>query len=132
MADGTTTTGPVTLHVCVTCLKPGEPLEPREARSGARLYFAVEGAYDAARHGAIEIVPVACLSSCKRSCNVAVSQPGKWTHVYGDLAPEHADALLASVRQYAETADGLVPWRERPDFIKKGALARIPPIGAAP
>jgi predicted metal-binding protein len=107
-------------------------MEPREARSGARLYLAVEGAYDQARHGAIDIVPVACLSSCKRSCNVAVSQAGKWTYVYGDLSPEHAEALLAAVRQYGEAPDGLVPWRERPDFIKKGALARIPPLGARP
>ena len=88
MADSTNEQpAPVTLHVCVTCLKPGEPFEPREARSGARLYYALESALDPGTHGAIEIVPVACLSSCKRSCNVAVSSPGKWTYVYGDLAP---------------------------------------------
>ena len=125
-------TAPVTLHVCVTCLKPGEPFEPREARSGAKLHHALEATLDPAKHGAIEIVPVACLSSCKRSCNVALSSPGKWSYVYGDLAPEHAETLLGAIRRYAETPDGLVPWRERPDIIKCGALARIPPFGAKP
>ncbi len=133
MADSTNEQpAPVTLHVCVTCLKPGEPFEPRDARSGARLYYALESTLDPGKHGAIEIVPVACLSSCKRSCNVAVSSPGKWTYVYGDLAPEHAETLLAGIRHYALTPDGLVPWRERPEIMKRGALARIPPTPAAP
>ena len=33
--------------------------------------------------------------------------------------------------RYAATADGLVPWRERPTIFRKGVIARIPPFAEA-
>jgi len=75
------------------------------------------------------VEPVECLSVCKRPCTVSITAPGRWTYVYGDVDPAaHAVPLLAFVDQYRATADGLVPWRERPDFIRKGVVARIPPL----
>ena len=83
-----------------------------------------------ARDGApsIRLEPVECLSVCKRPCTVAISAPGRWTYIYGDLDPETSvDTIIEGLRRYAATADGLVPWRERPEIFRKGVVARIPP-----
>jgi predicted metal-binding protein len=59
---------------------------------------------------------------------VALSGPGRWTYVYGDLSPASADTVAEGARRYAAQADGLVPWRERPEAFRKGVIARIPPL----
>ena len=116
-----------TIHVCVTCRAAGEPLEPRSERSGARLHAALE----AAAGGSVELVPVECLSVCKRPCTVGFSAAGKWTYIYGDFSPDAAPEILAAAELYAFTADGLIPWKQRPDALKKGVVARLPPLSPA-
>lgn len=72
---------------------------------------------------------VECLSVCKRPCTIAVSGPGRWTYIYGDLNAETSvETILDGLRRYAATSDGLVPWRERPEAFRKGVVARIPPF----
>ena len=117
------------VYVCTTCRSASEPLEPKEARAGARLHDEL-----AARAGAgIEIVGVECLSVCKRPCTVSFAAPGKWTYVYGDLSPGvSADTILAGARLHAQAPDGVIPWKQRPDALKKGVVARIPPHGFNP
>ena len=39
-----------------------------------------------------------------------------------------AEAILDAAALYAATPDGLIPWRQRPDALKKGVVARIPPL----
>jgi predicted metal-binding protein len=118
---------PVTLHVCVTCR--GDAAPDDAARPGARLYRALAAALVArASESPVRIEPVECLSVCKRPCTVAVSSPGRWTYVYGDLDPDTAaETILDGVARYSETRDGVVPWRERPAEFRKGVIARIPP-----
>jgi predicted metal-binding protein len=116
------------IHICITCRNAGDPQDMGE-RPGARLYRALREA--AARHGApVELVPVECLSVCKRPCTIGFSGAGKWTYVYGDFAPDEAsaEAILDAAMLYAATPDGLIPWRQRPDALKKGVVARIPPL----
>lgn len=116
------------IHICITCRRADEPLEPRDERSGARLHRAVE-ALAAERGAPVDIVAVECLSVCKRPCTVGFAAPGKWTYVYGDLPAETgAETVLDGARLYAATADGLIPWRERPEALKRGVVARMPPI----
>jgi predicted metal-binding protein len=117
---------PVTIHVCVTCRDPATP-EGAE-RPGARLLRVLEGAA-AEGAGLIEIVPVECLSVCKRPCTIGFSAAGKWTYVYGDLSAEtSAETILAGAALYAEAPDGIIPWKQRPDALKKGVVARVPPL----
>jgi predicted metal-binding protein len=117
---------PVTIHVCVTCRDSAAP--ENAERPGARLLRALEGAM-AGGAVPIEIVPVECLSVCKRPCTIGFSTPGKWTYVYGDLAPEtSAETIMAGAALYAEAPDGIIPWKQRPDALKKGVVARIPPL----
>lgn len=110
------------LHVCTTCR--GQSSEPVEPRPGASLHDAL------AEHPlpeGVELRAVECLSACSQGCSVALSAPGKWSYVYGRLHPEDCADILSGAAAYAATADGLVPWRERPVIFRKQSLARIPP-----
>ncbi|MCZ4353899.1 DUF1636 domain-containing protein [Roseovarius aestuarii] len=114
----------VTLHVCTTC-RAGEVLEEGAPRPGALLHAALT---EAGAPEGVQIVPVECLSACSQGASVALSAPGKWTYVYGRLKDTDCADILAGAAAYAATADGLVPWRERPVIFRKQSLARIPPM----
>ncbi|MGQ3356774.1 MAG: DUF1636 family protein [Phreatobacter sp.] len=123
---------PVRLMVCTTCRAAGADADA--PRPGAQLLAALGEALAANTDAGVRVVvePVECLSVCKRPCTVSITAPGRWTYVYGDVdAAAHAGPLIAFATQYVATADGLVPWRERPEFIRKGVVARIPPLGRA-
>ena len=63
---------------------------------------------------------------------MALSGEGRWTYVYGDLDPATGvETLLTFARQYREAPDGIVPWRERAEAIRKGVVARLPPLPIA-
>lgn len=114
-----------TIHVCVTCRASGaDPSAPE--RPGAELVAALRRQDPAAA-----VVPVECLSVCRRPCTVAFSAPGKWTYIYADLpAATAAGTILEGARLYAEAPDGIIPWKIRPDALKRGVVARLPPFPA--
>jgi len=115
-----------TLHVCVTC-RAGENGDTGP-RPGRRLYDALIDAQHRQDHPpSFRIIEVECLSNCDRGCSVALSGPGRWTYVYGDLDRNCVDDVITGAERYAATSDGLVPWRERPTIFRKGVIARIPP-----
>jgi len=123
--------GEVVLHVCATCRPDGGP-DATEDRPGSILARALSDALAArAAAGAplpVRVEAVKCLSVCKRPCTVAVTAPDRWTYVWGDLDPAtHVDEILDGIARYAASADGVVPWRERPQIFKTGVVARIPP-----
>lgn len=114
---------PATIHVCMTC-KAGQPVTDDAPRPGAALYAALA----AAAPESVRVVPVECLSACDHGCNIALTSAGKWSYVYGRLNPEtHVDDIIAGAVAYAETTDGIVPWRARPVIFRKQSIARIPP-----
>jgi predicted metal-binding protein len=117
----------VTLYICVTC-RAGEEGDAAP-RAGRRLHDALT---EAQRHqdGAprFRIVETECLSNCNRGCSVALTGPGRWSYIYGDLSQASVDDVLTGASNYAATEDGLVPWRERPTIFRKGVIARIPPF----
>jgi predicted metal-binding protein len=118
-------TGPTTIHVCVTC-RHGDC---EGKRPGAVLHEAL--AAELAAQGISDIVaqPVECLSVCKRPCTITFAGAGKWTYVIGDLdAADHVGDIILGAQRYGASADGIVPWRERPVPIRRGVIARIPPV----
>ena len=116
-------TAPV-LSVCVSCRSPDGP---DTARPGDALLSRLREAAQARRSDVV-VRPVECLSVCKRPCTVALSSPGRYTYVFGDLDPvADADALLDCARIYAEQEHGYMLWRERPEPLRRGIVARIPP-----
>ena len=113
-------TSDATLFVCVTC-KAGDD------RPGQALFDAL--AERLRDEPGVSLRAVECLSVCKRPCTVALSAAGKWTYVVGDLdQASHLDDIVAAARRFAQTADGLVPWRERPIPFRKGVISRTPPL----
>ena len=116
----------VELLICLTC-KRGIQADADAPRPGAVLMALVEGR---APDG-VSVRGVGCLSNCNRGCSVALRGTGRWSYVYGDIDPAcHVADLLDGAARYAATADGLIPWRERPQILRKGVIARIPPLEA--
>ena len=115
----------MTLYVCTTC-RDAQHLQGQDGPcGGARLHAALDAL---ATDETIAIVPVECLSSCRRTCVVSFSATDKWTYVFGDLpADTSAEIILHGARLYTQAVDGIIPWKLRPDALKKGAVARIPP-----
>ncbi len=120
MTDSPEAAAPVTLFVCVTC-RGGEA--EAVTRAGARLAASLGEVRD------IRVEAVECLANCKRGPSAAISRAGGWSYVFGGLDPAlDGPALVEGARLLAASADGLMPWRGRPDALKRGMQARIPPF----
>jgi len=49
--------------------------------------------------------------------------------VFGHLDPTaDAEALVKGAQLLSQSTDGLMPWRGRPDALKRGLIARVPPL----
>lgn len=120
----------VTLTVCTTCRR-GDVDDPEAPRPGALMYAALK---KAGMPEGVTLRPNACLSACTRGCSMALTGgDDRWTYIYGDMDPDaDVDEILAGVQAYANTDDGLVPWRERPVVFRKQSIARIPPATMVP
>jgi predicted metal-binding protein len=124
--DGTASTAAPVVYVCITCRHAGEL--DREPRPGALLAAATE---QAAAGTEVEVRRLRCLANCSRGPSAAMRANGSWTYVFGGLDVDCADALIAGARLLARAADGILPWRGRPERLKRGLIARVPPIGFA-
>lgn len=56
--------------------------------------------------------------------------PGKVGYVFGDLPPDAAGAadLLAAAQAHAVAPEGYLPRALRPERLRAGILARLPPL----
>jgi predicted metal-binding protein len=117
---------PSTLLVCNRCRAAGA--DPDAPRAGAALLAATRAA--GREQADLNVVGVACLSGCKRACAAALLAPGKVGYLFGDLPPdaEGAADLLAVARAHAARANGFLPRAERPERLRAGILARLPPL----
>jgi predicted metal-binding protein len=113
-----------TLLVCTRCRAAGA--DPEAPRAGAALLAALR----AAAPPDLRCSGVACLSGCKRGCVAAVMAEGKVGYLFGDLPPDAAGAadLIAVARAHAARADGFLPRAARPERLRAGILARLPPL----
>ena len=113
-----------TIYVCITCRRASDPEDaPRPglllARATAR---AAEGT-------GVTVRQVRCLANCSRALSAAIRRDDAWTYVFGGLNPDwDAAALIEGARLFARASDGLMPWRGRPEILKRGLIARVPPI----
>ncbi|MDT8854343.1 DUF1636 domain-containing protein [Paracoccaceae bacterium Fryx2] len=116
-----------TLLVCTTCRR-GDPADADAPRPGAAMLAALT---QGPLPEGVALRGVECLSACTNGCAVALSAPGKWAYVYGNLDPDlHPAAILDGAARYAASTDGIVVWRERPEIFRKQSIARIPPLEA--
>jgi predicted metal-binding protein len=111
------------IYVCITCRRAGQPEE--EPRPGAVLAAAT--AREAFGTG-ISVREVRCLANCTRGPSAAIRCNGSWTYVFGALDIDAAGALVEGAYLLARAGDGLMPWRGRPQPLKRGLIARVPPL----
>ncbi len=117
-----------TIFVCVSCKLPIDGNDTDFEKPGGELAAAVEDHLRSAGASEIEVRPVECLSVCKRPCTIAFTGQNKWTYLVGGVdAITHAGEIAATARRFAASEDGIIPWKERPLFFRKGVIARIPP-----
>ena len=53
---------------------------------------------------------------------------GSWTYLFGGLDDRMPARSIEGARLLASAADGILPWRGRPEILKRGLIARVPPI----
>jgi predicted metal-binding protein len=119
---------PMIVTVCTSCRLAGT--EQGDAQ-GKHLLAAVQDA--AVAEPNITVRGTQCLSICKRVCSVSLSGEGAYTFLFGDLSPEtDAGAVVAMAKACANAPYGFITWKERPEVLRKGIIARIPPPGWSP
>ena len=123
---GNAPSGPTLVSVCVTCKTADDGTVV-----GPDMFESVRAAIGAFDH--VQVRPVQCLSVCKRPATVAVTSADGYTFLFGDLQTESGTAALVSfVASYQKSDYGLVPWRERAEVLRKGMVARVPPMRWSP
>ncbi|MHA6641984.1 DUF1636 family protein [Mesorhizobium sp. A623] len=112
-----------TIIVCSSCRdETGSDARPSAGETLA------ENTRRAAIDENIHIRTVECLGNCKRRLSAAILRDGCWSYVFGDLTVTSGPDLVAGAKLFATSSDGLIPWRGRPDSLKRGLVARIPPL----
>jgi len=113
-----------TIYVCITCRRATDPEDaPRPGLALAR------ATARAAEGTGVTVRRVRCLANCNRALSAAMRCDGAWAYVFGGLEAEtDAAALVEGARLLARAEDGVMPWRGRPEVLKRGLIARIPPI----
>ena len=122
-AKSAASTAAPTIYVCITCRPVGEP--DSVLRPGAVLAAATA---HAAAGTEVQVCPIRCLANCTRGPSAAMRCNGSWTYVFGSLDVSCAAALVEGARLLARAADGILPWRGRPAPLKRGLIARVPPL----
>ncbi|RWM73466.1 DUF1636 family protein [Mesorhizobium sp.] len=113
----------ITVIVCASCRdETGSDAHPRAGE------LLAEDTRRAASGENIRICSVECLGNCKRRLSAAILRDGCWSYVFGDLTTTSGADLVAGAKLFATSTDGLIPWRGRPDCLKRGLVARIPPL----
>lgn len=66
---------------------------------------------------------------CSQACVAAVSAADCPTYLFTDLpADESAEALLQFAELYHQHQGKSIPYRQLPETLKSGKIAKIPPV----
>jgi predicted metal-binding protein len=110
-----------TVLVCVTCRTTTAPAAGADLAEATLI--ALGNAAD------VSVRHIRCLGNCNRGLSAAVRCENAWTYVFGGLDPAcDGPSLIVGARLLAHATDGIMPWRGRPDSLKRGLIARIPPV----
>ena len=126
-------TGPAgrpTVMVCITC-RTATDLTAESEDEAPRPGSALADATTLAAVGTddISVLRVRCLGNCARGLSAAIRCENAWTYIFGGLDPERdGPSLIMGAQLLARSTDGIMPWRGRPESLKRGLIARIPPI----
>ena len=118
----------VTVLICVSCRRRlGDGAETFD-RPGRGLASALRQKLQEMTASDVAVAEVDCLAVCTRPCTLALAGAKKWTYLIGDLEPEsHLEEIVAAVKGFVASENGIIAWRERPPSFRKGVVARVPP-----
>lgn len=119
-----------TLFVCILCRSQQPAQTQAELHVGQSLFDRLnEELAICDWRESIHLQPVRCMGACSRSCVVAFAAPAKLTFVLSELSPTHSvSELLQFSQQYITCTEGKVPYKERPEAVKQGIHAVLPPL----
>jgi predicted metal-binding protein len=126
--------------VCTTCRPPGasrdlpaEGLALFEAVQDALLVCELDTGLHEGLHTGLRLRGLACMSGCSRACTVTLQAQGKFTYYFGDLVADADTAaqVIACAQLHRQSADGNLMRNTRPERLRSGILARLPPVGLA-
>ena len=117
-----------TVLVCITCRTTDAADSQAADAPRPGLILAEATAAAAANAPDVSVQRVRCLGNCGRGLSAAIRCDNAWTYVFGGLdASRDGLTLIAGARLLAGAADGIMPWQGRPEPLKRGLIARIPP-----
>ncbi|BAU08792.1 DUF1636 family protein [Fischerella sp. NIES-3754] len=119
-----------TLFVCTTCASVWQDGKRVGESGGQQLLQQLQAlAQTWELQHKFSIQGVECMSACNHACAIAFTGEEKLTYLFGNLAVDDSpSAILQCATQYYVNPDGLLPWSERPERLKTGILAKIPPL----
>ena len=123
------------LLVCTTCASTWQNGKKVGISGGEILLKELSKLHqDWDKRSQFEICAVSCMSACSHACVVTFAAAGKYSYLFGDL-PRDAEnisittkAILTCAETYSDRPDGMLPWKERPEPLKSGVIARIPAL----
>jgi predicted metal-binding protein len=133
--------GRATVMVCITCRDAADRLNaatvdaeapgagtPGAGMLRAGMILAGATAFAACAVSGVSVQRIRCLGNCSRGPSAAIRCDNSWTYIFGGLEPDRdATALVLGAQLLAQATDGIMPWRGRPESLKRGLIARVPP-----
>jgi predicted metal-binding protein len=121
------------IFVCTTCASKWENGRTIGTSGGKKLLDRLQQLQqDLDLESQFQIQPVGCMSACTRACAIAFTSVGKHTYLFGDLPSDLPDDRLTDIlecaKNYQAHPAGILPWADRPEPLKGGILAKIPPL----
>lgn len=130
---------PHIVFVCTSCGSSHKTKQYAAKSGGERLLEKLKILYqDWGLQDDFSIQPVECMGVCDHACAIAFVSPDKQTYLFGSLPGDSdnvektATAVLECARQYHAKPDGFLPYSKRPEPLRAGAIARIPPMPTKP
>lgn len=119
-----------TLFVCALCRFSATEREQNGVSGGQYLLDRLSQALaEQELTEQVNLQPVRCMAACSHSCVVALTAPEKLTFVFNELSPDQStDELLSFTQQYLASANGNVPYRERPPLVRSKLMAVLPAV----
>jgi predicted metal-binding protein len=121
------------LFVCTTCSSTWKDGKRVGESGGEKLLKQLQQYHQNWElHAEFALIAVECMSSCNRSCAICFASASKYTYLFGDLTADLSATEIAGVLECASNyhahPQGNLPWSERPEPLKKGIVAKIPPV----
>ena len=119
--------------VCSTCASSWQDGKRVGVSGGQKLLEELtQQAQNWSHSSEFTIESVECMSACSQACVIAFTASGKFTYLFGNLDCDAGNlsatsaVVLDCASLYCQKLDGVMPWSERPEPLKRGIIARIP------